>query len=109
MVEKDNSFNIEEQIAALQQQQSETIQLLKGIQKQIEKLSIKSTETESKPQNDHQSLQIGNRVRILNPRIGQPSVGTIVKLSKYFVFVEIKPGYQIRRASKNIKRIQEDE
>ena len=102
MVESSESSDIEHQIAELQEQQLKTIALLEKIQQQLSDLTIKSNKPAKSPPRE---LQIGDKVQILNPRRGQPSRGTIARISSHFVFIETQPGHQVRRAVKNVRRL----
>ena len=109
MIEQYDKVEIEDQIAELQQQQLKTIKLLENIQRQLSELSIakENTADTNKPKSTQQKqeLEVGDRVRILNPRRGQQSLGSITKITNHFVFIETASGHNIRRASKNVQKV----
>ena len=109
--EQQHTFDIENQIADLQQQQLQTIKLLEEIKKQLSELSnykkdSVSINTNESKSNQSQRLQIGDKVRILNPRRGQPSTGFVAKLTTNFVFIDSEslPFFRIKRAFKNVQK-----
>ena len=109
MIEQYDKVEIEDQIAELQQQQLKTIKLLENIQRQLSELSIakENTADTNKPKStqQNQELEVGDRVRILNPRRGQQSLGSITRITNHFVFIETASGHNIRRASKNVQKV----
>ena len=49
-------------------------------------------------------LQVGDKVRIVNPKEGQESVGTVSKISPFRVTIITPKGISILRAPKNLQR-----
>jgi hypothetical protein len=49
-------------------------------------------------------LQVGDKVRIVNPKEGQESEGTVSKISPFRVTIITPKGISILRAPKNLQR-----
>ena len=49
-------------------------------------------------------LQVSDKVRIVNPKEGQESVGTVSKISPFRVTIITPKGISILRAPKNLQR-----
>ena len=104
------SIDIEDKLAELQQQQLKTIWLLEDIQRQISTLSINNSVPKSSEKKEQKNkILIGDRVQILNPRRGQPTEGTVARISNYFVFIDTQSGQQVRRAIKNVRKLSHHE
>ena len=69
------------------------------------RLELETTDTEENHTTDDQ-LQVGDQVRILNPRKDQPNTGVIIKLSNTSDYVTIKSsnGRELRRIKKNLTK-----
>ena len=51
---------------------------------------------------------IGHRVRIINPRRGEPTVGTITKVQALYVTVKLEGGTLRRRIPSNLRLIEDE-
>ena len=59
----------------------EILKTIQELEKQLNKLKLELTENESKRKPS--PIEIGDKVIILNPRVGQGSRGTVIRLNRY--------------------------
>ena len=85
---------------------SEIIRKIEELEKQLNELKLELSEGESEPR----PIEVGDKVRILNPRAGQGSKGTVTKVNwpANRVVVEAKNTSGIKqkvvRAIQNVQR-----
>ena len=112
---------IEERIETLTIQQERIVTLLEQLERELTELRIsiqrprepvvqepRETVTATVVQGSPRSVEtnstvsVGDHVRIVNPRPGQPSEGVVVRKTALFIFVEGEDGQIIRRSRRNI-------
>ena len=104
----DRSDNIIRQLQQLQLQQAELLAQLDTYRRAPTPLLQQipaSTDTSTPPPALPPIFQIGDQVRILNPRPFQPSKGTIIKISETRITIRTAARNTIIRAPKNIIHI----
>ena len=77
------------------------IKQIEEIEKLTRNLGIDLEERSSKQQTG--KLQIGDKVKVLNPKKGQEATGTVSKIGAFRVTIETKKG-KVIRAYKNLQR-----
>ena len=88
------------------QNNSEIIRKIEELEKQLNKLKLELIESEGQTS----PIQIGDRVIILNPRVGQGSKGTVTRINRFTnrVTVEAKSTTGLKqkvvRAIQNVKK-----
>ena len=92
--------DIEKIVRELQQLNLRQTQLLN----QLDRLRVASPPAVS-PTTAARDFRIGDRVRIKNPRLLQPSTGTVIKIGPSRITVQTASGSTIVRAQKNLELI----
>ena len=80
---------------------NEILQQILEIEQLTRKLRIDLEERSSQQRTG--KLQIGDKVKILNPKKGQEKTGTVSKIGAFRVTIETKKG-KVIRAYKNLQR-----
>ena len=83
--------------------------LLANIERDIAKIRRSDPSwNESKVTLEYCRRHIGDRVRIVNPKRGEPNIGTIVAVGKLYISVQLTPELVRYRQAKNLRLIEDE-
>ena len=85
------------------------ITVIKSEREDVPTKSLDRSWKESKVTLEYCRHSIGKRVRIINPKRGEPNIGTIVAVGKLYVTVELTPSISRNRQVKNLRLIEYEE
>ena len=83
--------------------------LLANIERDIARIRrTDASWNESKVTLEYCRRHLGERVRIVNPKRGEPNIGTIVAVGKLYVTVQLTPELSRNRQAKNLRLIENE-
>ena len=91
------------ELKLIQAQATKLIVLIDRDIKRLQRDGEAGVTTESKATLNYFRGKIGKKVRIVNPRKGEPDVGIITEVGKLYITVQLTPELSRKRQAKNLR------